>query len=100
MTQYPPAIHTLIGEVTEARPDATIEPTGEPDGFGRTRSVHFDPDTAGWLEPILDVLEDERVADYASNKKGLIVTVVPDVRADQATPFEIADVDEVLNGED
>ena len=97
MAKYPPAARRLIQQVQALRgEDVTVEPVGEPDGFGVTRSVKFDPDTAGWLEPILFVLEDARVSEACEG----CVTFVPDIRADFRDPFDLETADAALNETD
>jgi hypothetical protein len=98
MTELPPAADQLIQQVTEVDENATCEPVGEPDGFGVTRDIKFDKATSKWLAPALEAIADDRIA--ATNLKGkakeLVVTFVPDVRADFRDGFPLNEVLEVL----
>lgn len=97
MSKYPPAAYRLLQQVQAIRGgDVTMEPVGEPDGFGVTRTVKFDPDTAGWLEPILFILEDARIEEACEGK----VTFVPDIRADFRHGFDLESADAALNESD
>lgn len=97
--RYAPAAKQFITDVTSAR-DAKVgvKPTGEEDGYGVTRSIEFDAATSKWLAPILEAFTDPRIegVDYDTGKK-LVVTFVPDVRADFTEPFPLAAVHSVLN---
>lgn len=92
------AAQQLIDQVKAHREGAEAEVDAETDGLGFNRSVTFDEKTSQWLDPVLDVLKDERIAAKTTSRAGrLTVTFVPDTRADFATPFEIESVDRVLN---
>lgn len=98
----PPAARQLIRQVTEHREDATWTVNGNPDGFGRHRSVLFDAETSQWLAPIMEVLAkaDDRIASAETDGDRVEVTFVPDIRADSRQPFQIDEVDEVLTEDD
>lgn len=97
MTQYPPAARTLIDQVRDHRPDAEATANGEVDGYGVTRSVTFDAKTSKWLDPILEAIDDPRIADVTHKAKKTTVTFVGDARADYADEFDIDQADAVLN---
>jgi hypothetical protein len=98
----PSAGSQLIRQVRAHSEDATYQPVGDPDGFGRHRSVEFDKDTSKWLKPIMEVIAegDDRVAEVGTKSGKLRVTFVGDIRADSRRPYEIQAVEEVLNGDD
>ena len=97
MAQYPPAAKQLISEVRDHKPEAEVTATGDADGYGVVRSVTFDSKTSKWLDPILEAIDDERIAGVDHDGKKAVVTFVGDVRADYAHPFQIADADQVLS---
>lgn len=100
MTAYPPAARTLIAQVRERYSDAEINPTGDADGYGVTRSITFDAETSEWLTPILEACDDERIDALDHDEGKVTVTFVPDIRADYADEFEIDEADEVLSEDD
>lgn len=87
-----PAAQQLIDEVTDLRPKATAKVVGDADGIGFHRSIAFDAATTKWLAPVLEAIEDPRIESVEEKT----VTFVADVRADHATPYNLALVDEVL----
>lgn len=92
------AAQQLVDQVKALKPEAEATVDEEQDGLGFNRSVTFDEKTSKWLDPILDVIRDERIASRGfSRASRLTVTFVADTRADFAAPFEIDAVDRVLN---
>lgn len=101
MTRFVPAARQLISQVDALRGEpSVVTPADEPDGFGRNRAVRFDPATSKWLDPILKAVTDPRIVDTSykgkSGAKTLTVTFSPDIRADFAHPFPLADAAEIL----
>lgn len=94
MTYIVPGVQALIDEVTELRPKAKVTPSDEVDGFDRVRSLNVDANTAKWLAPILEAVEDDRIAEVSED--GKTITFVADSRADHAHAFGLADADGVL----
>ena len=97
MSRLVRAGQTLGSEVAALRPKAKMKIVGEPDGLDRFRAITYDAATMKWLVPILEALEDPRVASVDEVGKSTRVTFVPDSRADRGHPFGLATVDEVLN---
>lgn len=95
MSRTVPAARQLIVEVYQARPKAKAKVVGEVDGFGRYRSLTFDANTLKWLMPILEAAADPRIASIEDKT----IIFVSDVRADQVSPFGVAEADAVLNGD-
>lgn len=95
------AAEQFTEQVQALRKSAKIEVAGEPDGLDVYRQIKVtDKPTAKWLAPIVDALDDDRIV--AADNKGDVLTITfhaESVVADQRTPFEIAEVAEVLNEE-
>lgn len=98
MTRLTPAARQLIAQVAEDGKKFSAKAVGDADGLGVHRSVEFDATTSKWLAPVLDVIADRRIETVDYNGKGrLIVTFVPDSRADFVEPFPLSEVRSVLN---
>lgn len=100
MVYLPPAARQFSDEVKALRPDASIEPHGEPDGIKVIRSLSFDPETSEWLHDVLEAVTDKRIAQWVSDEDGIVVTFVADHHADNGTPFDLNLADAVLGYED
>jgi hypothetical protein len=98
MNRIPPAARTLVNEIKALDPDITSTTTGVADGYRLHRSIRFTK--SEWLGDALEVLEDERIAEVTKeNAASTLVIFVGDVRADQAHPFHVDVVYEVLTGD-
>lgn len=101
MSSLTPAAQQLVQQVQAISGHAKVSPTGGVDGFGRIRSVEFDPRTSKWLVPALDAVNDERIRSVTYQGKGrAVVAFVGDTRADRRDPFPIEDALRVLEGRD
>lgn len=101
MPSLVPAAQQLIQQVQNLNPKATVKAVGEPDGFGRLRSVEFDARTSKWLADVLAAVNDNRIAAVNYQGKGrAIVTFVGDTRADVRTEYPFRDALRVLEGRD
>lgn len=89
----PPAAQQLIDQVEEIRSNVKVGTTGEADGIGVHRTITFDDKTGAWLAPILEAIDDERIAAVDGGE----VTFVADTRSDHRQDYPIAEVDAVLN---
>lgn len=99
VARLPRAAETLRTQVLEIKTRSKVERHGEPDGFNVYRSVIFNKATSTWLEPILSVIEDPRIAALSIEGDGrLVVTFVADRRADSTEPFPLTKVADVLQG--
>jgi hypothetical protein len=98
--RLPYAARTLRQQILDAKPKATVENRGEPDGFGVIRSIAVNPATANWLEPILEVISDSRIVSMSRDSRNwLVLTFSPRIDADVADPFPIEQVERVMRGE-
>lgn len=98
MTRLVPAAEELVAQVRILRPRSTWT-YGTPDGYDRIRTVQFDRRTSKWLRPIMEVVDDPRIYHLGDDDGRLIVTWVPDVRADNRRPYPLAEVERVLDGD-
>jgi len=88
---------TLARQVDERRSKVTVT-HGDLDGINRYRSLDFDAKTSKWLKPILEAVDDPRIASLEDGEKGhLIVHFVGTVKADDPSPFALDEADGVLN---
>ena len=97
-----PAASTLITEVMAYDPDVHAEAVGDPDGYGRHRSVRFT--RCEWMADAMEILTEsgeDRIDSFVKeNQASTLVTFVGDVRADQADTFEIRTIASILDGTD
>lgn len=93
------AAEQLAEEVTAFRESAKVEIADDPDGLDVYRAIKFDEKSTESLRPVLDVIaeNDERIQSVEQRNKQVIVTFVPDFRADSREPFDVAGVAEVLS---
>lgn len=93
------AAEQLAEEVAGWRESATVEIADEPDGLDVHRAIKFDEASTKTLRPVLDVIaeNDERIESVEQKNKQVVVTFVPDFRADNRDPFDVAGVAEVLS---
>lgn len=97
MTRLTPAAMQLIVQVQKINPKFKATITGEPDGFGRYRAVEFDAASSKVIVPILEVLNDKRIASVDYEGKGrAVVTFVSDTRADSRTEYPLETVNLIL----
>lgn len=94
-----PAAQQLIDEVAAAHPKAKAKTIGDPDGIGFNRQISFDAATTKWLTPLLDLIEDPRIASVEAESNRTVITLVGDTRADFAHPFGLDEADAALNTE-
>ena len=96
MARLPYAAKQLISQVEAEKPKATHEVTDEPDGLNVHRTIKFDKRTSKWLAPLLDQIEDERIAEASLTDAGYLhVTFVAGPVADQRWEFPLADAETV-----
>lgn len=88
----------LLRQVKAMHPESIITPADKADGLGVWRQIAFDRDTSAWLYPALVACQDERVADLQWDDGRLLLTFVPDYRADLQGRFLIEEADRVLRG--
>lgn len=97
--RLPRAAKTLSDQVSSLKARTKVERYGEPDGFNVVRSIIFNKATSTWLAPILDIIEDRRIAALRVRNDGrLIVTFAPGAVADQTDPFPLEKVARILRG--
>lgn len=96
MSRIPHAARTLIQQVTEAKPKATAEPHGDPDGLDVQRTIRFNKATSKWLAPILEHMGDPRIEEVEMTDAGYLhVTFVPTVDADGTQQFPLSAAEQV-----
>lgn len=86
--RVPYAAKTLLGQAQQKYKSAKMEPTGDPDGFGRYRSVIFDKTSTKWLKDVLPV-DDERIVDIEMRDGQMVLTFAATIVADDRTPFAL-----------
>jgi hypothetical protein len=97
--RLPRAAEVLRDQVVNLKPRTKIEQTGDPDGFNVYRSISISKATAPWLAPILEIIDDPRIASLETDDGGrLVVTFAPTVIADRTDPFPLEKVATVLQG--
>jgi hypothetical protein len=84
-----------VREALRRKPDSkagieTSTPSGDPDGFGRYRSVVFDKVASKYLLDHGDLESDARILEVKNNSGKLTVTFVSDRSADERTPFDLS----------
>lgn len=87
------AARQLTREVKALGSKAEALPVGDTDGLGFQRSVRLNSEAVKALgDEVVEALEhDPRIAETVKSNKGLRVTFVSDVRADEATSFGLAE---------
>lgn len=98
MSRISRAARTLTAEVTALRPDAEVEASGDPDGFGVVRTLKFDEVTSEWLEPLLAELADPRVLEAHVTDAGYLhVALTASLANGESTaPFNLAAAQDVV----
>lgn len=97
--RLPRAAKTLSDQVSSLKARTKVERYGEPDGFNVVRSIIFNKATSTWLAPVLDIIEDRRIAALRVRADGrLIVTFVSSPAADSTEPFPLEKVNRILQG--
>lgn len=92
MARLPYAARTLVRQVLEHKPKANYEVHGDPDGLNVNRTIKFDKTVSKWLAPIVEALDDERIAEVELTEAGYLhVTFTEETIADQRTPFNLDD---------
>lgn len=85
----------LILDVSALDDTTEAEAFGDPDGFGRHRSVKFTTDNQN-LSDALFSLADDRVESVTRRENGVYVHFVGTSKADHADPFNIREAYDVL----
>lgn len=97
MKRTTPAANQLIMQAARLNPKVKAQAVGEPDGLGYFRSIEFDAATSKQIVPILEVIEDPRIASIEYEGKGkAVVTFVPDTRADFKDEYPLQAVNLIL----
>lgn len=78
----------------------TMEPTGDPDGFGVHREVVFDKTSSKWLEPLIGQMNDSRIVGTRTEKGRLVVQFSGRVDADTKTEFPLGAAATVAEAEE
>jgi hypothetical protein len=91
MPRLPYAARTLIAQVLAEKPRALWTFASEPDGLNVVRTVRFDKRTSRWLSPLLDLLDDERIAAHYLSDGRLFVRFHPGPLADRHAPFPLSE---------
>jgi hypothetical protein len=98
MARLPYAAKQLIKQASEAKPATKAKPVDEPDGLGVHRTVSFNKATSTWLKPLLEEIDDPRIASLEVDKGGLLeVTFVTTIAADDRTPFPLEAAEQVTS---
>lgn len=95
MSRLPYAAKTLIHQVVTRFPDAQVTQS-EPDGLNVSRTIGFEGDAAQWLAPLLAAAADQRIASHDLSESGLSVTFANSIKADEAAPFLLPEVEAIL----
>lgn len=100
MKRTTPAANRLIMQAAQLNPKVKAQAVGEPDGLGYYRSIEFDAATSKQIVPILEVINDPRIASIAYEGKGrAVITFVADTRADFKTDYPLESVKNVLESQ-
>ena len=87
--RMPYAMRTITEEIGRVVEDAVLE-TQDPDGFGVWRTLVLDTETTKVFRDVLDMVDDQRIADRRVAPNGrYYLYFVPDRRADDAKPFSL-----------
>lgn len=74
---------------------------GEPDGLGVVRDIRFDKRTSKWLAPLLEAIEDPRIAEANVTEAGYLhVTFVAGPQADDRRKFPLDDAATVRSSQE
>lgn len=99
MPRLPYAAKRLIQQATDAKPATKAKPVDDPDGLGVHRTIQFNKATSTWLKPLLEEMDDPRIASLEVDKGGLLeVTFVATTFADDRTPFALEAAEIVVKG--